>query len=136
MITSNISTVGFNETLSLIYKLKDYAYLNNLVILFSIDQMTIDQKEKALLLKEMNPLLPRRLIELTNESLEILRVVFTYNNSGYQPSQTELCIKLNLSRPTARKRVKKLVSTGFLTETRRGNRKALELSERGRLLFN
>ncbi len=131
-----ISTVGFNETLSLIYKLKDYAYLNNLVILFSIDQITIDQKEKALLLKEMNPLLPRRLIELSNESLEILRLVFSQNNSGYQPSQTELCIKLNLSRPTARKRIKKLVSTGFLTETRRGNRKDLELSERGRSFFN
>ena len=67
--------------------------------------------------------------------LEILRYAFRMNNLGMKPSYSEVREELQISRPTVSKRIKHLVATGYLNETSMGNRKILELSQKGRLLF-
>ncbi|MFW9902746.1 MAG: PAS domain S-box protein [Candidatus Thorarchaeota archaeon] len=130
-----VSLYGFNETVKLVYKLRETAYLKSLVVLLSIDTATINGQELSLLEKETNEITPRFMIKIPDELLEILRFVYKMNNLGMKPSYSEVRDEIQISRPTVSKRIKQLVATGHLTENRKGNRKTLELSQKGRLLF-
>jgi len=130
-----ISTIGFEETLQFIYVLKEIVYLNNLIVIITVDKATLTKQELTLLTKESKEIQPRFLAQLSSESLEILRLIFQLNNAGKKPFYTEVGSSLQLSRPTTRKRVRELVATGFIIETRRGSRKELEVSQKTMSIF-
>lgn len=130
-----IANYGFKETIKFVYKMRETAYLKSIVILLSIDPTTIDGQKLSLLEKETMEITPRFMAKVPEEMLEILRFVYKMNNLGTKPSYSEVREELQVSRPTVSKRIKHLVATGYLNETLMGNRKILELSQKGRLLF-
>ena len=126
---------GFKETVQFIYRIRELSYLKSLVILISIDPATLDEKELNLLEKETTEIIPRFMVKIPEEMLEVLRYVFKMNNLGVKPSYSEVRDELQISRPTVSKRIKQMLATGYLHEHIKGNRKTLELSQKGRTLF-
>jgi len=55
---------------------------------------------------------------------------------GAKPSYTKIGHFIGASRPTTRKRIKKLINQGYASESLKGNEKVLELTENGRRIFS
>ncbi len=130
-----VSKNGFKETLKFVYRLNEIAYLKNLVVILSLDPTILPNHNIRSLEKETKEIEPRVLVKVPDEMLEILRIVYQQNNLGIKPSFTDIGNELEISKPTARKRLKNLVATGYLNEQKSGNRKILELTEKGLMLF-
>jgi PAS domain S-box-containing protein len=126
-----ILTYGFKETLLFVYRLRELAILFGFIILLSIDDKTITEKQVRLLEKETKEVETRVIAKLSEDLLEILRFVYTNNNIGVQPSYTQIAYDLEISRPTARKRIKQLTTAGYLRENQKGRQKVLELTLKG-----
>ncbi|MHA2290297.1 MAG: PAS domain S-box protein, partial [Promethearchaeota archaeon] len=126
---------GYNKVTKFIFRLSEVAYFNNLVVLLSLDPSTLREREIAILEKETYPLEPRFIAKISEEFLQILKYIFQQNGIGVKPSYSDVGEKLDISRPTARKRIKNLVSRGYLVEHQTGKSKFLELSGKGELLF-
>ena len=129
------STEGFESAIKIIYQLSEIAYLNNLVILLSLDDSALSEREIAVIEKETLSIEPRFMTKVSEEFLEILRLIFQQNNLGKKPSYSEVGEQLRVSRPTLRKRIKQLLATGYLVERKIGKTKSLELSRKGVSIF-
>ncbi|MHA1443859.1 MAG: PAS domain S-box protein, partial [Candidatus Hodarchaeales archaeon] len=128
-------TEGFEAAVKIIYQLSEVAYLNNLVILLSLDDTALSEREVAVIEKETLSIEPRFMAKISEEFLEILRYIFQQNNLGNKPSYSEVGEQLRVSRPTLRKRLKHLLVRGYLVERKIGKTKSLELSRQGVSLF-
>ncbi|MHA1944771.1 MAG: PAS domain S-box protein [Candidatus Hodarchaeales archaeon] len=128
-------TEGFERAVKIIYQLSEIAYFSNLVILLSIDDSSLSEREIAVLEKETLSIEPRSMARVSEEFLEILRYIFQQNNIGTNPSYSEVGEQLRVSRPTLRKRIKQLLATGYLVERKIGKTKSLELSSKGVSIF-
>ena len=106
-----------------------------MTILLSIDPDTITRRRLKLLEKETKPIESRFLAQISDEILQLLRYIYSQNKLGKKPSYSDIGNNFNLSRPTARRKIKQLVATGYLNEQRFGNQKLLELTEKGSSLF-
>ncbi|MEE9152259.1 MAG: DUF835 domain-containing protein [Thermoplasmata archaeon] len=126
---------GFEDTLSFIQRLKDLAYLAGHVVIVSIDPSTISKRELRLLEKEAEEVKPMHKVELTENLLVTIRFIYEQNIKSLKPSYKDVALKFDVSRPTVRKRIKQLVSSGYLGEIAKGNRKVLELTEKGKILL-
>jgi PAS domain S-box-containing protein len=126
---------GFNRVAKLIFNLNELAYMNSLVVLLSLDSSTLDEREILILERETYSLEPRFIAKFSEEFLDILKYIFQQNGVGVKPSYSDVGEVLEISRPTARKRIKHLVSRGYLIEHQTGKSKFLELSGKGELLF-
>jgi Mn-dependent DtxR family transcriptional regulator len=62
-------------------------------------------------------------------------MIYEKNSSGSKPSFSEIGDELKLSKPTFRKRVRRLINGGYVVEITKGNKKVLELTQKGRSLF-
>ena len=125
----------FMATLQFVYKLREISYFSNLIVLLSVDPTTLLNQDLRLLEKEAKELDSRYNTDLSEEMLAVLRFIDKMNNLGVKPSYSDLKKELEISLPTVRKRIKYLLISGYLNETLLGNRKALELSQKGRTLF-
>ena len=65
---------------------------------------------------------------------EIVELIFDKNNAGIKPSYTDIGSELGISKPTSRKRIRRLISAGYVVEIEKGNKKVLELTQKGRFL--
>ncbi len=128
-------TEGFERAVKIIYQLSEIAYFSNLVILLSIDDSSLSEREITVLEKETLSIEPRSMARVSEEFLEILRYIFQQNNTGNNPSYSEVGEQLHVSRPTLRKRIKQLLATGYLVERKIGKTKSLELSSKGVAIF-
>ena len=126
---------GFNETLSFVHSLKEMAYVMGYIIILSIDPVTVSQKELRHLEKETREIEPSFKGGITEKLLAILRFVYSQNTTGVKPSYTDIGNELKLSKPTARKKIRKLVYAGYLVEVASGRTKVVELTEKGRNSF-
>ncbi|MFW9904239.1 MAG: PAS domain S-box protein [Candidatus Thorarchaeota archaeon] len=126
---------GLEKSMQFVYKLKEVTYLRNLVVILSIDNATISDRELRILEKETHQIEPRFMAKIAEEYLEILKFVYQQNDLGLKPSYSGIGKELQISRPTVRKRVKQLIVTGYLLEHKKGKRKIVEISEKGRMLF-
>lgn len=72
---------------------------------------------------------------LSEDLLEVLRFIYKQNNIGLKPSYTVVGKELGISKPTVRKRIKALISSEYVVASNKGNRKVVELTERGKNLF-
>jgi PAS domain S-box-containing protein len=126
---------GFEKVIRFVYRLNEITDQNNLIAILSIDSSTLTERELRILEKETKPIKPKFLTKISEELLEILRLVFQQNNLGNKPTYSFIGDELRISRPTARKRLKQLVATGYLIEHTKGKSKVLEISTQGRSLF-
>jgi predicted transcriptional regulator len=130
-----VSKHGFKKVLTFIQHLREIAVIANHVIILSIDPSVLKKKELRLLEKEtaeIEQLLKPRLRE---DLLEVLSYVYKQNLIGTKPSLTKIGQELSLSKPTIRKRIRELISTGYIREYLKGRNKAIETTDRGKLIF-
>ncbi|MBU7029717.1 MAG: PAS domain S-box protein [Theionarchaea archaeon] len=130
-----MSKTSFEEILSLVQTLREIAYLKNHVIILSVDPLTLDRRELALLEKETLSVEPLVKTKLPEELVEVLRVVYEQDTKGVSPSYTVVGQKIEASKPTTRKRIRTLISYGYLEESKKGRTKVIILTEKGRTLF-
>ena len=126
---------GFRETLAFLYNLRDTIYMKEQVIILSIDPSTISEDELNLIQKEMSEIEQRQVARPGEEQFEIIEKIYEKNSSGIKPSFSEIGAELGISKPTFRKRVRSLISNGYIVELTKGNKKVLELTQKGRSLF-
>ncbi len=126
---------NFKEILSFIQHLRDHAYITSLIIILSIDPSTLSKTEIKLLEKETKKIEPKFMINIPNTMFEILKYVYEQNNLGNKPSYTNIRLKMQITKPTVRKRIKGLLSFGYINEFISGNKKIIELSPKGWKLF-
>lgn len=130
-----ISREGFEETLSFIQRIGEVAYLARLVVILSIDPLTVGKQELRLLMKETLEIEPRNMGKLPEDLFSILRFIYEQNTRGIKPSYTDIGKELRVSKPTTRKRLRGLILRGYMIESKRGMHKVVELTEKGRNLF-
>ncbi|MFX1505656.1 MAG: PAS domain S-box protein [Promethearchaeota archaeon] len=126
---------GLEKAMQFVYKLKEITYLKNLIVILSIDSVTISERELRVLEKEAYQIEPRFMAKIADEFLEILRFVYQQNNLGAKPSYADIGEEFKISRPTVRKRVKQLIATGYLHEHKKGKSKQVDISGKGRMVF-
>ncbi len=131
-----ISKIGFDKALSLIQRLRELAYLDDHIIIVSIDPATLSARELRLFEKEAHDIESRFIGKMPQDLLDILRLVYSQNNQGVTPSYSGVGAELGLSQPTVRKKIRNLVQSGYVREHAKGNRKVLELTGRGWGLFS
>lgn len=126
---------GFKETLAFIFKLRDLIYLKEQVVIVSMDTSTLKEDELNIMQKEMNEIEFRQVPKPTEELFEIAQMIYDKNSTGIKPSFSEIGDELKMSKPTFRKRVRHLINGGYAMEVTKGNKKVLELTQKGRSLF-
>jgi Mn-dependent DtxR family transcriptional regulator len=126
---------GFEETLSFVQHIREFAYLGGLIVILSIDPSTLNKRELRLFEKETLEIEPRSKARLPEDLFEVLAFVYRQNTSGVKPSYSNLGKELRISKPTVRKRIKNLISSGYITESKKGMYKVIELTDKGRNLF-
>ena len=130
-----ISEKGYEQTLQLVHRLRELAYLHGHIIIISLDPATLATTELRAFEKEALEIRARSARGLPEDLLEILRLVYRLNGTGIKPTMREICSELGLSRPTARKRLRNLVRAGHILLGESGRTKVVELSEKGRRVF-
>ncbi|MFO7967429.1 MAG: PAS domain S-box protein [Archaeoglobaceae archaeon] len=126
---------SFEDLISFVQHLKDVAYLNNLIIILSIDPYSADEKGLKLLEKECLSIESRQKARLGEDLLEVLNFIYAQNNKGIKPIYKEIGKSLGLSRPTVEKRVRTLNSRGYVMNEVKGRTKTVELTEKGWQIF-
>lgn len=127
---------GFDDILSLVQNLREEAYLEGLTVIISLDPAVVDERQRRLLEKETMPIERRDGVGMTEDLMEILRFLYRQNRAMVKPSYAEVGREFGISKPTTRKRIQRLVASGHVIELVKGRRKVLDLSERGRHLFD
>lgn len=130
-----ISENGFKRSLDFVINLREISYLNNHIIILSIDPSTLPDRKMKILEREINELLPRDIAKLPKAMFDILRFVYRCNKLGIHPTYTEIGDELGISKPTVRKRIRSLVSHDYLIESVKGRVKMVEVTEKTRKLF-
>jgi Mn-dependent DtxR family transcriptional regulator len=100
-----------------------------------MDTSTMKEDELNIMQKEFNEIELRQIPRPPEELFEIAKLIYERNSAGIKPSFSEIGAELSLSKPTFRKRVRNLISSGYVVEVSKGNRKVLELTQKGRSLF-
>ena len=127
---------GFKRTLSFIHRLRELAYIGGNVVIISFDPATLDDNELNLIEKECSEIEPRLTKKKLHEKQQkILRIIYEDNLIGKKPTYTVIGQELGISKPTARKRIRVLISVGYIMESVKGRNKILELTEMGKSLF-
>ncbi len=126
---------GFMKTLKFIQSLRETAYLNGHIVILPIDPNTLSERELRLIEKETIDLERKDEFKLSNDHLRILKFIYNENKAGRKPSYTEVEKAAGITKPTVRKRVRKLVNSGYLIQSNTGRAKSLELAERSRKLL-
>lgn len=126
-----LSINGYEKTLSLVQHLREAAFLNDLMIIMSIDPSTLEKKELRQLAKECHQIELKHKGRLPDSLLDILKFVYKKNTLGIKPSKTSVELKLGISRPTLIKRINQLTTDGYLKESVKGREKILVVTEKG-----
>ena len=130
-----ISKHGFKKTLAFVQNIRELAILYNHIIIFSIDPTTVTKSQLRLLEKETNEIEPMFKPKLPEHFINILRFVYEQNILGNKPSYSDVEQELGKCKPTIRKRIRQLVSGGYISENIKGRSKVVELNERGKSIF-
>jgi DNA-binding MarR family transcriptional regulator len=128
-----ISWIGANKTIILVQYLKDLAMAKGLVVLISIDPNAISEKDLRLIEKESVEILPHQsLTKLSQKFLDILKFIGDMNQKGKLPSYSDISEYFELSKPTARSRIRQLIEMDAVKEVQRGRMKILEITKNGK----
>jgi DNA-binding MarR family transcriptional regulator len=131
-----ISKNGFKKTLAFVQTLNEIAHLRNHIIILSVDPTVVRKNDIRQLEKETVDVEAIYQGKLPHDVLSLLRIVHEQNVMGLKPTYSFLGEELRISKPTTRKRVRKLIGAGYLHESVDGRSKILELTEKGRSVFD
>ena len=123
------------KILSFVQRLREIAYLKNHVIVLSVDPSIMDTLELRQIEKETAPIEPLYKTKLPEELFNALKVVYEQNAKGVNPSYTMVGQHIDASKPTTRRRIRILMSYGYVRESKKGRSKVVSLTEKGRALF-
>jgi PAS domain S-box-containing protein len=126
---------GFDDTLAFVQRLREIAYLRRIIVILSVDPATLGKRELILLDKETQRIEPRHKLSMPSDHLDILKYIYYQNTIGIKPSYSDTGRELKMSKPTLRKKVRRLISGEYALEDLKGSRKVLALTEKGRGLF-
>jgi PAS domain S-box-containing protein len=126
---------GFKKTLSFVQRLRELTYLTGLTVILSVDPSALSMRELNLLEKEALEVEPLHKVKMPEHLLEVLRFIYRQNYVGVKPSYTDVGAELEISKPTVRKRIRLLISAGYVSEVKKGRDKIVELTEGGRRFF-
>lgn len=127
---------GFKKTLSFVQHLRELAYFKGSIVVITLDPATLSKQELRLVEKEGLKIEPRLgKTKLPDVFFKILKFLYEENTMGIKPSYMNIGRELKISKPTVRKRVKYLISSGYILESINGRNKVVELTELGRNLF-
>jgi len=126
---------GYEGTLEFMNSLEEIAYLQNHIIILSMDPEVIDEKIKTFLARETLEIEPVYSGTLSGKLLRTLGYIHQCNLDGKKPTYSTIGKELLISRPAVRKRLGFLISGGYIREEERGSRKLVEITEKGRLQF-
>lgn len=127
---------GFEDTLSFVQHLSELAYIKNHVIVLTIDPVAVNKQQLLLLGKETRTVETRDAGHVPENLLEVVRFIHKENMMGIKPTYTAIASAIGVSRPTVLLRMKKLIASRYVLSIRNGRRKSVELTERGRRLFD
>jgi len=125
-------TEGFENAIKFIYELSDIVRLNDFVAILSIDPTIFTERELQILEKETKRIEPRFITAIAEELRDVIYFLYQQNSIGIKPSYSDVGRSLQISRPTARKRIKRLITTGYIIEQNLGKTKILEISSKGK----
>jgi len=127
---------GFDRTLEFVQEIRELAYINDLIVVLTVNPATLEEAQIRLLEIECEELVPLHETMLSEELMEVLRLIVKQHDMNVSPTYLTLVDELGISRPTARKRVTQLVGLGYITDTRRGKTKTFDLTAKGKNLFS
>jgi PAS domain S-box-containing protein len=130
-----VSKHGYDNTLEFLQGLNELVYIENAVLLLSFDSKALSGQQLELLKKEARRLVLKREAEMPEKYLSLLRFVYERNSAGVKPSHSDVCKHFEITRNTARARIKYLAARGLLDEKLKGRSKVLELTELGKDYF-
>lgn len=128
LVTQN----SFKEALNFVQHLNELFYARKAILVISLDPDTITTQELSLLEKETTILEKRHEERLSADLLDLLELVNNRNRVGESPSYKQVGDEFNISRTTARKRIRELIDRGLLMERKSGRFKYLVLTEKGK----
>jgi PAS domain S-box-containing protein len=131
LITKN----NFKKVLELVQYLNENAYLNNQIIVISVDLSILKPVEKKLLLKETKNIELQSKIKLPEDMLEILKLIYNYNIKGEKPSHIDIVKALGLSKPTIYSKIKELSKYGYIKIETSGRNRKSEITDKTRTLL-
>ncbi len=123
------SKLGTQVIVSMIQWMREYAVYSGNIVLLPFNSGTFSTKELGLIEKETKPLEPK-LPRISEELLEILRFVRSKNKVGVSPNHFDIQNAFGFSRPTLGRKLAILKSKEYLTETKMGNRKVVQLTQK------
>ncbi len=130
-----IQKISFKKVIDFVQYLNEIAYIKNHIILITIDPKIISEKILNQISKETKFLEPKQKLKIDDEQLKILKFVFEKNIIDEKPNYSDIEYLLQVSKPTARNKIRELRNKGYLTENLIGRRKTLEITERSRNIF-
>ncbi|MFQ6136189.1 MAG: PAS domain S-box protein [Candidatus Hydrothermarchaeales archaeon] len=130
-----IARNGFEETLHFIQGLNELFYIEDSILVLSIDPRTLTHRELSFLENETNKVESKFVSSIPDDLLDILKLVYKQNKLGEYPSYKEIGKNLNITKGTVRKRINALKGKGLVIDRKKGRFKLLELTEEGRAFF-
>jgi DNA-binding MarR family transcriptional regulator len=130
-----VSKYKFKDIITMVQHLKDLVVIQNHILIISFDPDVINKKELKLLEKETLEIETVYKSKLPVHFFNILKYIYQQNLMGLKPSYSDIGSELEMSKPTVRKRIRELVTTGYILEYEKGRNKIVELSSRGKNLF-
>lgn len=122
---------SFREVLGFIQRLNELFYFGKGILIITMDPDILSPQEHSLLEKETSEAKLRVAPKLPADLWEILNYVRQQNIRGVKPSQKEIVERFNITRTTARKRIRNLSSLGLMMYEKKGRHKVWKLTESG-----
>ncbi|MFQ6089643.1 MAG: DUF835 domain-containing protein, partial [Candidatus Methanofastidiosia archaeon] len=126
---------GFERVLEFVQGLREIFYLRKGILIISANPEILSRRMVAMLEAETQRISSRLKIRLKPEIHDILRFIYTKNRVGERPLYKDIGREFGITRATVRKRIAFLKSHGLVFEERRGRRKLLQVTEKGREQF-
>ncbi len=126
---------GFKEAFVLVSGFRERALMKDSIAMISMDISSIPETDHASLGKDCEELLPLITTKLDDGLMDVMRSVYLRESRFMEASLGTITEELNISRPTARKRVNSLLKFDYMIDRKKGRRRVLTLSEKGKRLF-
>ncbi len=130
------NTEGFDKMINFIYSLSDFAFLQRSIVILSVDNSALADREMQIIEKETKDIEQRFITQLAEELMDVLQIIYQQNSLGIKPSYSDVGQLMQISRPTTRKRIKHLLTTSYVSEITLGKRKLLEVTTKGITLLD
>ncbi|MFO7619586.1 MAG: DUF835 domain-containing protein [Thermoplasmata archaeon] len=124
---------GTRKTLKMVQDIRDLAIEKRLIVLISVNPSALPEKDLSMIENETKNIHATKFMaRLPAKLLETLDYIDRENSDGRRPSYSDIGAHFEISKPTTRTRVGRLVREGAVKEFQKGRQKVLELTEKGK----